>query len=171
VLLYTSLRMQGIITMRSVIEEKSTRSMEGLIASVTPFELLAGKILGVAAVAFRQLAVWMTSTALLFSYGVLATWGMTRNSPLAGVQVPVTLVVYAAIFFICGYFMYSSMFAAIGSARSNEQDAQQLQWLAMAPVVFCIIFYGVILHDPASPNGVILCEIPFFAPVRMALRS
>lgn len=170
VLLYTALLMYGIITMRSVIEEKTTRTMEVLIASVRPFELLTGKILGVAAVAFTQFGIWMASTALLFSYGVLATWGMTRNSPLAGVHVPISLIVYAALFFVCGYFLYSSMFAAIGSACSNEQDAQQLQWLAMAPLVFCMIIYGVILNDPTSHTAVILSEIPFFAPVLMALR-
>jgi ABC-2 type transport system permease protein len=170
VLLYTSLLMYGIITMRSVIEEKTTRTMEVLISSVRPFELLAGKILGVAAVAFTQFAIWMTTTALLFSYGVLASWGLTKNSPLAGVHVPISLVIYAGVFFIGGYFMYASMFAAIGSACSNEQDAQQLQWLAMAPLVFCMIIYGVILNDPTSRTAVILSEIPFFAPVLMVLR-
>jgi ABC-2 type transport system permease protein len=170
VLLYTSLLMYGIITMRSVIEEKTTRTMEVLISSVRPFELLAGKILGVAAVAFTQFSIWMTTTALLFSYGILASWGMTKNSPLAGVHVPVSLVLYAGVFFIGGYFMYASMFAAIGSACSNEQDAQQLQWLAMAPLVFCMIIYGVILNDPTSRTAVILSEIPFFAPVLMVLR-
>jgi len=170
VLLYTALLMYGIITMRSVIEEKTTRTMEVLISSVRPFELLAGKILGVAAVAFTQFAIWMTSTALLFSFGVLASLGMTRNSPLAGVHVPISLVLYACVFFVGGYFMYASMFAAIGSACSNEQDAQQLQWLAMAPLVFCMIIYGVILNDPTSRTAVILSEIPFFAPVLMSLR-
>jgi len=62
------------------------------------------------------------------------------------------------------------MFAAIGSACSNEQDAQQLQWLAMAPLVFCMIIYGVVLNEPASRTAVILSEIPFFAPVLMSLR-
>ena len=170
VLLYTALLMYGIITMRSVIEEKTTRTMEVLISSVRPFELLAGKILGVAAVAFTQFAIWMTSTALLFSFGILASLGMTRNSPLAGVHVPISLVIYACVFFLGGYFLYASMFAAIGSACSNEQDAQQLQWLAMAPLVFCMIIYGVILNDPASHTAVILSEIPFFAPVLMSLR-
>jgi ABC-2 type transport system permease protein len=127
VLLYTSLLMYGIITMRSVIEEKTTRTMQVLISSVRPFELLAGKILGVVAVAFTQPAIWMTTTALLFSYGVVAAWGLTRNPPLAGVHVSISLVLYAGVFFIGGYFMYASMFAAIGSACSNEQDAQQLQ--------------------------------------------
>lgn len=170
VLLYTALLMYGIITMRSVIEEKTTRTMEVLISSVRPFELLAGKILGVAAVACTQFSIWLATNALLFSFGLLATWGMTRNSPLAGVHVPISLIIYAGVFFFGGYFLYSAMFAAIGSACSNEQDAQQLQWLAMAPLVFCMLIYGVILNDPTSTAAVVLSEIPFFAPVLMALR-
>jgi ABC-2 type transport system permease protein len=170
VLLCTSLLMYGIITLRSVIEEKATPTREVLISSVRPFELLAGKILGVAAVAFTPFAIWMTTTALLFPYGVPASWGLTRTSPLVGVHVPISLVIYAGVFFIGGYFMYASMFAAIGSACSNEQDAQQWQWLAMAPLVFCMIIYGVLLNDPASRNAVILSEIPSFAPVLMSLR-
>src|SRR5580704_1430761 len=136
VLLYTSLLMYGIITMRSVIEEKTTRTMEVLISSVRPFELLAGKILGVAAVAFTQFSIWMTTTALLFSYGALAAMGMGGKSMLSGVHVPPSLILYATLFFFGGYFLYSTMFAAVGAACSNEQDAQQLQWLAMGPLVF-----------------------------------
>jgi ABC-2 type transport system permease protein len=170
VLLYTSLLMYGIITMRSVIEEKTTRTMEVLISAVRPFELLAGKILGVAAAAFTQFAIWMTSTALLFSYGALAAMGMGGKSMLSGVHVPPSLILYATLFFFGGYFLYSAMFAAVGAACSNEQDAQQLQWLAMGPLVFCMIIYSLILNDPSSKMAVILSEIPFFAPVLMSLR-
>src|SRR5271163_2301132 len=75
ILLYTALLMYGIITMRSVLEEKTTRTMEVLISAVRPFELLTGKILGVAAAAFTQFAIWIISIALLFSYGALARLG------------------------------------------------------------------------------------------------
>lgn len=170
VLLYTALIMYGVITMRSVIEEKTTRTMEVLISCVTPMQLLGGKILGVACVAFTQFAIWMTFSAITFSFGILSTWGMTKNSPLAGAHVPLSLIFYAVLFFLGGYFLYSSMFAAIGSACSNEQDAQQLQWLAMGPLVFCMLIYSVILTDPTSLTAIVLSEIPFFAPVLMALR-
>jgi ABC-2 type transport system permease protein len=170
VLLYTALLMYGIITMRSVLEEKTTRTMEVLISAVSPFELLCGKILGVAAAAFTQFAIWMISTALLFSYGALAAAGMGQGSALSGVHVPISLVLYAGAFFVGGYFLYSAMFAAIGSACSNEQDAQQLQWIAMAPLVFCMVIYGLVLSDPSSTTSVVLSEIPFFSPVLMALR-
>ena len=169
VLLYTALLMYGIITMRSVLEEKTTRTMEVLISAVRPFELLCGKILGVAAAAFTQFAVWMISTALLFTYGALAAMGM-GGTAMSGVHVPISLVLYASIFFIGGYFLYSSMFAAIGAACSNEQDAQQLQWIAMAPLVFCMVIYSMVLNDPTSTASVVLSEIPFFAPVLMSLR-
>jgi ABC-2 type transport system permease protein len=170
VLLYTALIMYGVITMRSVIEEKSTRTMEVLISSVTPMQLLGGKILGVAAVAFTQFGIWMTSSAIFFSFGILSSWGMTKDSPLAAAHVPISLIIYAIVFFLGGYFLYSAMFAAIGSACSNEQDAQQLQWLAMGPLVFCMLIYSVILTDPTSRTAIILSEIPFFSPVLMALR-
>ncbi len=170
ILLYTALLMYGIITMRSVLEEKTTRTMEVLISAVTPFELLCGKILGVAAAAFTQFAIWMISTALLFTYGALAAAGMGAGSALSGVHIPISLVLYAGIFFFGGYFLYSAMFAAIGAACSNEQDAQQLQWIAMAPLVFCMVIYSVVLNDPSSTTSVVLSEIPFFSPVLMALR-
>jgi ABC-2 type transport system permease protein len=170
VLLYTALLMYGIITMRSVLEEKTTRTMEVLISAVRPFELLAGKILGVALAAFTQFAIWMISTALLFTYGTLAALGMGQGSAMSGVHIPISLVLYAGIFFFGGYFLYSSMFAAIGAACSNEQDAQQLQWIAMAPLVFCMVIYSMVLNDPSSTASVVLSEIPFFAPVLMALR-
>jgi ABC-2 type transport system permease protein len=170
ILLYTALLMYGIITMRSVLEEKTTRTMEVLISAVRPFELLTGKILGVAAAAFTQFAIWMISTALLFSYGALAAAGMGGGSALSGVHVPASLVVWASVFFFGGYFLYSSMFAAIGAACSNDQDAQQLQWIAMAPLVFCMLIYSVVLNDPSSNVSVGLSLVPFFAPVLMALR-
>jgi ABC-2 type transport system permease protein len=170
ILLYTALLMYGIITMRSVLEEKTTRTMEVLISAVSPFELLCGKILGVAAAAFTQFAIWMISTALLFTYGALAAAGMGQGSALSGVHIPISLVLYAGIFFFGGYFLYSAMFAAIGSACSNDQDAQQLQWVAMAPLVFCMVIYSVVLNDPTSTTSVVLSEIPFFSPVLMSLR-
>jgi ABC-2 type transport system permease protein len=169
-LLYMSLLIYGIIMMRSVLEEKTTRTMEVLISSVRPFDLLAGKILGVAATAFTQLVIWIVSLLLLLSYGAAMAATMGPDSPLAGVHIPASLIVYAAIFFVGGYFLYSAMFAAIGAACSSEHDAQQLQWLAMAPLVFTMFIYSLVLNDPSSTMSIALSEIPFFAPVLMPLR-
>jgi ABC-2 type transport system permease protein len=170
VLLYVSLLAYGVITMRSVLEEKTTRTMEVLVSSVRPFQLLAGKVLGVAALAFTQLAIWGVTTALLVSYGALMAQSAGGKSPMAGAHLPASLLVYVAAFFVGGYFLYSALFAAIGSACSAEQDAQQLQWIAMAPLVFTMFIYGLVLSDSTSTLSFALSEFPFFAPVLMPLR-
>src|SRR5208282_3874583 len=79
-------------------------------------------------------------------------------------------LIWVGFFFFGGYFLYSAMFAAIGSACSTEQDAAQLQWLAMGPLVFCMVIYSLVLNAPASTASIVLSEIPFFAPVLMPLR-
>lgn len=169
-LLYIVLLMYGIMTMRSVLEEKTTRTMESLISAVRPFPLLAGKILGVAAVALTQFIIWMATLALLFSYGALMSAMSPGGSQLSSVHIPVSLLIYALIFFIGGYFLYSSFYAAIGAACSNEQDAQQVQWMATLPLVFSVVIFPVVLSDPSSTASVVLSEIPFFSPILMTLR-
>jgi len=170
ILLYTSLLMYGVLTMRSVLEEKTTRTMEVLISAVRPFELLAGKILGVAAVAFTQFLIWMASLALLLSYGAFVTTMANPGSSFSGVHLPISLLIYVLVYFCGGYFLYSAMFATVGAVCSNEQDAAQLQWLAMAPLVFCMVIYSLVLSDPSSTASVVLSEIPLFSPVLMTLR-
>ena len=170
VLLYSSLLAYGIITMRSILEEKTTRTMEVLLSAVRPFQLLTGKILGVAGVAFAQFLIWTISLALILAYGALGAAMVSPSPSFSGVHVPLSLLTYIVIYFCGGYFLYSAMFAAVGAACSNEQDAQQLQWLAMAPLVFCMLIYSLVLSDPSSKASVILSEIPFFSPVLMTLR-
>jgi len=170
VLLYSALLAYGIITMRSVLEEKTSRTMELLISAVRPVDLLAGKILGVAAVAFTQFVIWTASLALLLAYGALASGMVNPNYAFPEIHVPLPLLFYMLVYFCCGFFLYSAMFAAVGAACSNEQDAQQLQWFAMAPLVFCVLIYSLVLSDPSSRAAIILSEIPFFSPVLMALR-
>jgi ABC-2 type transport system permease protein len=169
ILLYTSLLMYGIITMRSVLEEKTTRTMEVLISSVRPYQLLTGKILGVAAVAFTQFLIWLLSLGLLSTYGILMA-RMVAGSSFTGLHLPLSLLVYTGIYFLGGYFLYSALFAAIGAACTSEQDASQMQWLAMAPLVFCMVIYSLVLSDPSSTISIVLSEVPFFSPVLMALR-
>ncbi len=170
VLLYMSLLMYGIITMRSVLEEKTTRTMEVLISSVQPFQLLTGKILGVAGVAFTQFLIWVASLGLLLSYGAVMAAMFNPGSSFPAIHIPLSLLISAVFFFFGGYFLYSAMFAAIGAACSNEQDAAQLQWLAMGPLVFTMMIYWTVLSDPSSKASVVLSEIPWFSPILMPLR-
>lgn len=169
ILLYMSLLMYGIVTMRSVLEEKTTRTMEVLVSSVQPIQLLAGKILGVAGVAFTQFLIWIASLALLLTYGAFMA-AVFGGGSFPAIHIPASLLIWVICYFIGGYFLYSSMFAAIGSACSNEQDAGQLQWLAMGPLVFAMSFYWLVMIDSTSTPSLVLSEIPFLAPVLMPLR-
>ena len=170
ILLYMSLLMYGIITMRSVLEEKTSRTMEVLISSVQPVQLLTGKILGVAGVAFTQFLIWIASLGLVLSYGAVMAAMFNPGSSFPAIHIPLSLLIWAAFFFFGGYFLYSAMFAAIGASCSSEQDAAQLQWLAMGPLVFTMMIYWTVLSDPSSKASLILSEIPWFAPVLMPLR-
>ncbi len=170
ILLYMSLLMYGIITMRSVLEEKTTRTMEVLISSVRPSQLLVGKILGVAGAAFTQFLVWVISLGLLVSYGAIVAVLFNPGYSFPVIHFPIVMVIWATLFFFCGYFLYSSMFAAVGAACSSENEAGQLQWLAMGPLVFAISIYWVVLTDPTSTTSLVLSEIPFLSPILMPLR-
>jgi len=169
-LLYVTLLMYGVITMRSVLEEKTSRIVEVLISAVRPFHLLTGKILGVAGVAFTQYMIWIASAALLGTYGAVAVNGLRPTAEFPHFHLSAGLMVYPAIYFVLGYLLYASLFAAVGAAASNEQDAQQLQWPVMLPLIFSFLMYIMVVRDPNSHTVVLLSEIPFFSPILMVLR-
>ena len=170
-LLYGSLLMYGITTMRAVLEEKTTRIVEILISSARPYQLLAGKILGVAAVGLTQFLVWMVSAGLVLVYGTAAWPALaTGTGPVAGLHVPLATFGYLMLYFTGGYFLFAAMYAAIGAMVSSEQDAQQIQMPVSLLLVGSFMLFGVILRDPNSPVSVALSMIPFFSPVLMVIR-
>jgi len=169
-LLYTTLIMYGVITMRSVLEEKTSRIVEVLISAVQPSQLLTGKIVGVAGVAFTQYAIWITSAALLGTYGAVVVNSLRPSADFPHIHLSPSLLVYPTIYFLLGYLLYASLYAAVGAASSNEQDAQQLQFPIMLPLIFSFIMFNMVVRDPSSHVSVILSEIPFFSPIIMVLR-
>jgi ABC-2 type transport system permease protein len=169
-LLYMTLLMYGIITMRSVLEEKTSRIVEILISGVRPFQLLMGKVLGVAGVAFTQYLIWIASAALLGTYGAVAVNTLRPAADFPHIHLSAGLLVYPIIYFVLGYLLYASLFAAVGAAVSNEQDAQQFQWPVMMPLIFSFLMYIMVVRDPNSRTVVLLSEIPFFSPILMVLR-
>jgi ABC-2 type transport system permease protein len=169
-LLYTTLIMYGVITMRSVLEEKTSRIVEVLVSAVRPFQLLCGKIIGVAGVAFTQYLIWITSAALLGTYGAVVVNRVRPTADFPHIHLSPGLLFYPAIFFLLGYLLYASLYAAVGAVASNEQDAQQIQWPVTLPLVFSFIMFNMIVRDPGSHTSVVLSEIPFFSPIIMVLR-
>jgi ABC-2 type transport system permease protein len=169
-LLYTTLIVYGMATMRSVMEEKSTRIIEILVASARPFHLLSGKILGVAAVALTQCLIWATTGGLIAAYGATMASAFRPGTSLPRFHLPLAWAVYFLVFFLTGYLLYASLYAAVGAMVSTEQEAQQVQTPLTLIIVVSFLLFNVILHDPNSRLSVVLSIVPFFSPILMMLR-
>jgi ABC-2 type transport system permease protein len=168
--LYITLLTYGIATMRSILEEKSTRIVEILIASIRPSQLLAGKILGVAGVGMTQFLIWTVTAGALGAYGGAMSRALSPDAHPAPIHLPLSTLVYLVIFFLAGYFLYAALYATVGAIVSSEEDAQQMQWPVTLLVIMAFVPFGIILHDPNSPASVVLSLVPFFAPILMFLR-
>jgi ABC-2 type transport system permease protein len=164
-LLYVNMLVYGFAVMRSVIEEKSSRILEVLLSSVTSKELLAGKIIGVGAVGLTQTVVW-----LLVALGLSLPGLMASHSIMSNLQIPMAGLVAFAVFFILGFFLYATMYAALGSMVNSDQEAQQVQWPAMLPIIFSIVLSTPVLQHPNSPLAFWTSMVPFFAPILMFVR-
>jgi ABC-2 type transport system permease protein len=170
-ILYMTVIFYGQIILRGVIEEKSSRVVEIVLSSLRPFQLMAGKILGIAAVGFTQYAIWAL-------FGIAATRYsgnvVSRFFPeAAGLQIPTIpayIFVYFIIFFILGYFLYGTLYAGIGSMVNNEKEAQQLVMPVTMFLVVPIMLMWFIIRNPDSSVSVVLSLVPFFAPILMLLR-
>jgi ABC-2 type transport system permease protein len=164
-LLYVNVLVYGFAVMRSIIEEKSSRILEVLLSSVTAKQLLAGKIIGVGAVGLTQVTIWLAIAAAFSLVGL-----SSAGSMLANVHIPVIGVVAFGVYFILGYFLYSTMYAALGSMVNSDQEAQQVQWPAMLPIIFSIVMATPVLQHPNSQLAFWTSMVPFFTPILMFVR-
>lgn len=169
-LLYISLLVYGITTMRSVMEEKNTRVIELLISSVKSFHLLLGKIIGVGAVGFTQYLIWTVCGALVSTYGLAMAHAFNPNASLPTLHLHLASLVYLVIFFLGGYFLYASLYAAVGAMVSNDQEGQQLATPLTLMIVVSFLMFQMVIKDPNSKVSVIVSLIPFFAPILMLMR-
>jgi ABC-2 type transport system permease protein len=171
-LLYMSLILYGQNTLRSVIEEKTTRVAEVIVASVRTDVLLAGKVLGVSAVGLTQQLFWAASAFVMYNgraqlfakLGLPNAQGITLPHVSAGVWIAFLL------FFMLGFVFYSSLFAAAGATVSSDQEAQQAASPILMMIVASIIFLNPILVAPSSTLAKVLSWMPFSAPIVMPLR-
>jgi ABC-2 type transport system permease protein len=136
--------------------------IEVLLCSATPDELMSGKILGVGAVGLAQVVIWGT-IGLAFA----APRGRT---PIAGHVIPLSLMVYFAIFYLLGYLLYSAMFAAVGAAFNSTDEAQQWSFAIISPLIFSCTLITPVAAAPNSPLAIITSLIPFSSPVLMYMR-
>jgi ABC-2 type transport system permease protein len=163
--LYMMLLMYGMATMRSVLEEKTSRVMEVLLSSVTAKELMAGKVLGLGAVGLTQIAVWV-----VFLAGIGGSSMITSPDTKEALNIPLPVLVFLPIFFVLGYMLYSSMYAALGALVNSEQEAQQWQWFVTMPLIIPIISMTEIVRQPDSMVATWMSMVPFFSPILMYVR-
>ena len=198
-MIYMFVLLFGNMVMRSVIEEKTTRIIEVLVSSVKPFQILMGKIIGVASVALVQFLIWIVITVAAVSVvssmmgpQVMAEAG-AQQMQMSGLDVSQVSQVSAdnefggylealkgvnyfgiagafIVYFILGYLLYSSMFAAIGAAVDNEADTQQLSMPVTMPLIIGLF---IMLHTFQYPDSAISfwgSIIPFTSPMVMMAR-
>lgn len=170
-ILYMTLIFYGQVILRGVIEEKNSRVVEIILSSLKPFQLMAGKIVGIAAVGFTQYAIWTVFGLVLATYGGSLASGLVPemegfNMP----TIPAYIFVYFVVFFILGYFLFSTLFAAIGSMVNSEKEAQQLMMPVIMLLVIPLLLIMFIMRSPNSSLSVALSLVPFFTPMLMLLR-
>lgn len=185
ILIYMVLLIYGSMVMRGVMEEKINRIAEVIVSSVKPFSLMMGKILGIGAVGILQFLIWCAIFFIL-QYVVIPVFFPSMkllNSSAAGsLQLPLIfsalstlnlpLIVGCFLFyFIGGYLLYSSLFAAVGSAVNEDaQDAQQLMLPVMMPIIFAIVILMKAVNDPTSALSRFGSLFPLTSPVVMMAR-
>ncbi len=164
-MIYMTVIIYGVSVMRSVIEEKTSRVIEVLLSSVSSKELMIGKIIGVGAVGLTQMLIWALSGAALGT-GVIAA----ARSMMKDVALPIPVVVAFPVFFLLGYLLYSSMYAALGAMVNSDEEAQQMQWPVVMPLVLCAVFASMVIRQPQSPLAFWLSMFPMTAPIIMFVR-
>jgi ABC-2 type transport system permease protein len=169
-ILYMTLFFYGAIIMRSVIEEKNSRVVEVILSSLRPFQLMIGKIFGVAAVGFTQYTIWALFGLAASRYSKPLISSFVPAAEFSLPSIPAYIFVYFVIFFILGYFLYGTIYAAVGSMVNSEKEASQLLMPVSLSLVVPMLMMAFILRSPSSSFSVILSLIPFFAPVLMLMR-
>ncbi|MGB4671502.1 MAG: ABC transporter permease [Bacteroidaceae bacterium] len=181
-LLYFILIVYGQQVLQSVIDEKQTRVLDVIITSCTPFELMMGKILGIALVAALQIVIWAVLVIGVSSFvmpllidpaSVQAISDPMMGSAISSftdVGFLLSLFVQLLVFAVGGFLFYASMYAAIGSAVDTPQDAAQFNSIIMMPVILAIIVMMNIMNDPNSGLVFWCSMIPFTSPIVMMAR-
>lgn len=157
-LLYVSLLLYGSMVAQGIVEEKSTRVVETLLSTVRPARLLAGKVLGLGLVGLIQLAI-IGGFGLLLA---IATGTLTIGGVAAGT------LLWGLVWYLLGFFLYATVFAAAGSLVSRQEDVQPvLVPITLVLVLAFVLGFGVLARDAAGTTATVLSLIPPFTPILM----
>ena len=174
ILLYMTTLVYGTYVLRSVLDEKRNRVVEVVISSLSPWQLMLGKVLGVASMGLTQLGIWAAFLGLIAMVGLpllVANVPGVDISQILQVLPGPGLVLLFLLFFLLGYFLYASLFAAVGAMCNREEDAQQ----ALFPVMMLLVIPFMIQMSTINGNRMAWVDwaalFPFFSPVLMYPRA
>ncbi|PIQ28973.1 MAG: ABC transporter permease [Bacteroidetes bacterium CG18_big_fil_WC_8_21_14_2_50_41_14] len=198
IMIYFFIFMFGAQVLKGVIEEKSNRIVEVIISSVKPFQLMMGKIVGIALVGLTQFMLWIVLTLIIvgivqvmFMSGDSSTIEMmgTQSAMMGqvndgGSQMDAMMMISETLgsvnfmvmtlsfifYFLGGYLLYASLFAAIGGAVDNDADTQQFMLPVSIPLILAVAMSGVIINQPDSSLAFWMSMIPFTSPITMMMR-
>jgi ABC-2 type transport system permease protein len=191
--IYMFILMYGAMVMQGVMEEKTNRIVELIVSSVRPFDLMMGKITGIGLMGLTQVFIWCVLTVVLLAVGGLFLGGAGAGVDVSAMQAGmsygaaevspavkmisklgsfnfVEIMAYFVLFFIGGYVLYASLFAAVGSAVDNPEDSQQFMMPLMILQVFAVYAGIYSVNNPDGPLAFWCSFIPFTAPIVMMVR-
>lgn len=183
--------------LRGVIEEKTNRIIEVIISSVKPFELMMGKIVGIALVGLTQFLLWiiltlgiyLVSSTLILGPEVMSPSGTVMTEQISQItettqgqdimleavnivqSINFSAILWSFLFyFVFGYLLYAAMFAAIGGMVDNETDSNQFSTVVSIPLIIALVCATAMINNPDSSLGIWLSMIPFTSPISMMIR-
>jgi ABC-2 type transport system permease protein len=166
-ILYTSILMWGQIVMTSVIEEKTSRVVEVMASGVSSTTLLAGKLLGVGGAGLTQFLVWSLS---LLGASLAMAGPLAGASPFTMPEITPLMLVSFVLFFLLGFFFYAALYASIGAAVNTVQEAQNLVFPVIMPIIVGMVSFPAAIEAPDGLLSVTLSMIPGISPLIMFLR-
>jgi ABC-2 type transport system permease protein len=162
--LYFAIVFASGFMLQSVTEEKENRTIELLLTSLRPWQLLAGKVLGLGTLGLLQTVVWLGASRLLLGFGG------GRLGDVSALNLPASVWALVVVYFVLGYGVYASLLAGVGATITNPREGSQLTLLVMMPLIAPLWFIAAIITYPEGPVATALSIFPLTAPVTMIIR-
>jgi len=156
----------GQMVMRSVIEEKNSRIMEVMMSSVSAFQLMLGKVLGLGAATLTQVAIWFAIGAIISTQKT----ALDISPAIERILFNGPIIIFFILFLVSGYIMFSTFFALIGSIVTNEKEAQSFVMPITMSMILPFLVGIYVIQEPHSIFAVTISMIPIFAPTMMMMR-
>jgi ABC-2 type transport system permease protein len=200
IIIYMFIFMYGVQVMRGVLEEKTNRIVEVMVSSVKPFQLMMGKVVGIGLVGLTQFIIWIILSAVLATIGMnyfeshlVSGAAVLENGVVVGngmnqAEMAQSLLHNETInwifhfnwpqmvgmfifFFIGGFLLYASLFAAIGAAVDSDSDTQQFMLPITLPLIFAYVVSAMLINNPESPIGNFFSIFPLTSPIVIMVKT